>query len=85
MLQSFAPTPPGIKLPAGSYYNTAMPHGHIGMPPPLKDGQVHYRDGTQATVTQMSQDVAAFLDWAAQLTSSHGTGSGFMRLPIWRS
>lgn len=76
MLQSFAPTPPGIKLPAGSYYNTAMPHGHIGMPPPLKDGQVHYRDGTQATVTQMSQDVAAFLDWAAQphLVARHRVG-----------
>jgi ubiquinol-cytochrome c reductase cytochrome c1 subunit len=36
------------------------------MPPPLSDDQVTYADGTQATVEQMSQDVAAFLMWAAE-------------------
>lgn len=33
----------------------------ISMPPPLSDGMVDYQDGTPATVSQMSKDVAAFL------------------------
>jgi ubiquinol-cytochrome c reductase cytochrome c1 subunit len=39
------------------------------MPPPLTtDGQVTYADGTEATVEQMSTDVAAFLTWTAEPT-----------------
>ena len=47
------------------------------MPPPLTaDGQVTYADGTKATVDQMSQDVSAFLMWAAEpkLENRHRTG-----------
>ena len=36
------------------------------MPPPLSDGAVTYADGTEATVEQMAQDVAAFLMWTAE-------------------
>ena len=37
------------------------------MAPPLGvDGQVTFDDGTEATVSQMSKDVAAFLTWTAE-------------------
>jgi ubiquinol-cytochrome c reductase cytochrome c1 subunit len=48
------------------YGNTVFPGGWISMAPPLSDGQVSFADGTEATVEQMSQDVAAFLMWAAE-------------------
>jgi len=35
--------------------------GFIAMPAPLTAGQVTYDDGTEATVDQMSKDVAAFI------------------------
>jgi ubiquinol-cytochrome c reductase cytochrome c1 subunit len=38
----------------------------IAMPPPLSDDQVEYADGTDASVHQMSEDVSAFLMWAAE-------------------
>jgi ubiquinol-cytochrome c reductase cytochrome c1 subunit len=56
------------KTEAGAtlYGNTIFPGGWIAMPPPLSEGIVTYSDGTEATVEQMSQDVAAFLMWAAE-------------------
>ncbi|GAN90235.1 ubiquinol-cytochrome c reductase cytochrome c1 [Gluconobacter frateurii M-2] len=76
ILDSYAPPPAGTTLPPGSYYNTAMPHLHIAMPPPLHEGQITYSDGTKATVPQMAQDVGAFLSWAAHphLQTRHRTG-----------
>jgi ubiquinol-cytochrome c reductase cytochrome c1 subunit len=47
------------------------------MPPPLvAEGQVTYSDGTKATVAQMSDDVSAFLMWAAEpkLENRHRAG-----------
>jgi ubiquinol-cytochrome c reductase cytochrome c1 subunit len=48
-------------------------HGHrmvpgswIAMPPPISDGIVTYADGTDATEKQVSEDIAAFLMWAAE-------------------
>ena len=37
-------------------------------PPITADGQVTYADGTEATVSQMAQDVSAFLTWTAEPT-----------------
>ncbi|WP_408874002.1 cytochrome c1 [Gluconobacter roseus] len=65
ILLSYAPTPPGVKLDDGRYYNTALKWKHIGMPPPLQDGMLTYPDGTRATSAQMAGDVSAFLDWVA--------------------
>lgn len=48
------------------YENHAFSSGWIKMPPPLTEGQVTYADGTEATVERMSEDVAAFLMWAAE-------------------
>jgi ubiquinol-cytochrome c reductase cytochrome c1 subunit len=56
------------KEEAGSifYGNTAFPGGWIAMGPPLSEDLVTYADGTPATVENMSEDVAAFLMWAAE-------------------
>ncbi len=48
------------------YENHVFPGGWISMTPPLSDDQVTFSDGTQATVEQMSVDVAAFLMWTAE-------------------
>lgn len=48
------------------YENTAFPGGWIAMPPPLSADSVTYEDGTEATLDQEAQDIAAFLMWAAE-------------------
>jgi ubiquinol-cytochrome c reductase cytochrome c1 subunit len=50
------------------YANAVFSGGWISMPPPLSDGAVTYADGSEATVEQMAQDVAAFLMWTAEPT-----------------
>ena len=73
--------PAGLKVGPGQYYNPYMAGdlssywsgdehhvpagGFIAMPPPLRDGQVSYDDGTAQTVDQYSKDVAAFIAWAS--------------------
>ncbi|MDP5103157.1 MAG: cytochrome c1 [Erythrobacter sp.] len=57
----------GFETPPGLYFNKHFPNVNIAMPPPLVlDGQVTYADGTEATIPQMSADVAAFLTWTAE-------------------
>ncbi len=48
------------------YENTAFPGGYISMSPPLWGDDVVYEDGTEATLDQVSKDVAAFLMWTAE-------------------
>lgn len=48
------------------YVNETMEGGLISMAPPLWEGAVEYADGTVATESQMAEDVAAFLMWAAE-------------------
>lgn len=48
------------------YQNHAFPGGWIAMPPPLADDQVTYQGGKAASLRQMSEDVSAFLMWAAE-------------------
>ena len=53
----------------GLYHNPYFPNLNLAMAPPLTTtGQVTYDDGTEATVEQMSTDVAAFLAWTAEPT-----------------
>jgi cytochrome c1 len=66
ILNGFTPTPKGVTLPPGKFYNEYFPGHAISMPPPLFAGAVTYSDGTKATVPQMAHDVATFLNWAAQ-------------------
>ena len=36
------------------------------MPPPLRDGQISYADGSPETLEQYSADISAFMMWAAE-------------------
>lgn len=56
---------------------STVPGSWIAMPPPLSDDQVTYADGTAATVSQMSEDVSAFLMWAAEPKLMDRKESGF--------
>lgn len=58
----------GVSKIAGSW---------IAMPQPISDDQVTYADGTPATVAQMSEDVSAFLMWAAEPQMMARKESGF--------
>ena len=74
LLAGYGPQPaellakfPDAKTPAGLHYNPYFANLNIAMPPPLvAEGQVSYSDGTKATVPQMAEDVAAFLEWTAE-------------------
>ena len=81
--------------PLGLYYNPYMAGdtsgqwdgdprhipagGFLAMPPQLSDGRVSYLDGTEATVEQMSYDVAQFLQWAGDPKQSSRKSLG---LPV---
>jgi len=59
------------------YENHAFPGGLIAMPPPLSAGQVTYADGTESSLENESEDVAAFLMWAAEPRMMARKESGF--------
>jgi len=60
---------PEFTTPPGLHFNPYFANLNIAMAPPLAaDGQVTYADGTEATIDQMAQDVAAFLTWTAEPT-----------------
>jgi len=48
------------------YENTAFPGGWISMAPPLYGEDVEYADGHENDLHHISEDVAAFLMWAAE-------------------
>ena len=56
---------------------STVPGSWIAMPPPLADDQVTYADGTPATLSQMSEDVSAFLLWTAEPKLMDRKESGF--------
>jgi len=76
LLTGYAPTPDGVTLLPGHYYNAAYPGNQIAMPPVLHDNAVTYADGTKATAAQEAADVAAFLAWASDpnLNERHEIG-----------
>ena len=74
LLTGYGPIPedltakyPEFDTPDGLHFNEYFPNLNIAMAPPIttKD-QVTYADGTEATISQMSQDVSAFLAWTAE-------------------
>lgn len=67
------------KFEAGSmfYYNKAS-DSYVAMAPVLFDDGVVYADGTPATASQQSQDVAAFLMWAAEPKMVERKQAGFV-------
>lgn len=54
------------EMTEGLHFNPYFPNVQIAMAAPLSADQVEYADGTSATVSQMAQDVAAFLAWTAE-------------------
>ncbi|QIE56435.1 cytochrome c1 [Pikeienuella piscinae] len=62
------------------YENHAFPGGYLQMTPPLSAGLVEYQDGTEASVEQMSQDVAAFLMWTAEPKMTERKQAGFRNI-----
>jgi cytochrome c1 len=66
LLQGYVDAPADKEVPAGQYYNKYFAGNLIAMAPPLSDEQVEYTDGTPMTVEQYSEDIAAFLMWAAE-------------------
>ena len=82
LLSGYEPAPAGLRIAPGQHYNPYMAGdmtpfwdgdpehvpagGFIAMPAPLSAGQVTFDDGTEATVDQMSKDVAAFIAWASE-------------------
>jgi ubiquinol-cytochrome c reductase cytochrome b/c1 subunit len=66
LLNGYTKAPAGFVLPPGTYYNKYFPGHALKMPPPLRDGQVKYTDGTPETLDQYGRDVAAFLMWASE-------------------
>lgn len=67
LLTGYSENPPAhVELGDGQYYNQYFAGGKIGMPPPLGDDMVEYSDGTEATLSQQSEDVVHFLQWAAE-------------------
>jgi ubiquinol-cytochrome c reductase cytochrome c1 subunit len=59
--------PAGMTVPEGTHYNPYFNAGvSLKMPKPISDGQVTYDDGAPQTVEQYSEDVSAFLMWAAE-------------------
>jgi len=64
-LTGYHPAPAGASVPAGMYYNSALPDHATAMAPALKDGAVQYADGVKPTVARMARDVSTFLAWTA--------------------
>jgi ubiquinol-cytochrome c reductase cytochrome c1 subunit len=69
---------PDFETGTGLHFNKYFANVNIAMAPPLVvDGQVAYADGTEATVPQMSEDVAAFLTWTAEPTMEKRKQTGW--------
>ncbi|MBO9574352.1 MAG: cytochrome c1 [Sphingobium sp.] len=70
---------PDAKTPDGLFFNPYFANLNMAMPPPLtSEGQVSYGPGNpKPTVDQMSQDVSAFLTWAAEPKLEARKSTGF--------
>ncbi|OGN50871.1 MAG: hypothetical protein A2352_10135 [Caulobacterales bacterium RIFOXYB1_FULL_67_16] len=93
LLSGYRAAPAGLTIRAGQHYNPYMagdltpfwtgdPHhvpegGFIAMPPPLRNGQVTYDDGSPQTVDQYAKDVAAFIAWTSEPKMVERKQAGF--------
>ncbi|MBI4967197.1 MAG: cytochrome c1 [Rhodospirillales bacterium] len=66
LMMGYKDPPKDVTVADGMNYNTAFPGNQIAMPPQMQDDLVTYADGTKATADQIAQDIAAFLNWAAE-------------------
>ena len=93
ILTGYVPTPAGLTVAPGKYYNPYMPGdmgsywsgpadktpvgGFIGMSKQLVDDRVTYDDGVKATADQEAKDVVAFLAWASEPHQEERKKMGF--------
>ncbi|MFN4113694.1 MAG: cytochrome c1 [Sphingomonadaceae bacterium] len=70
---------PKFETGVGLHFNQYFPNLNIAMAQPIVvDGQVTYAEGApEATVSQMAQDVAAFLTWTAEPKLEDRKQTGF--------
>jgi len=67
LLTGYRPSPAGVVLREGLYFNPYFAGGAIGMAQALSEGVLEYDDPhVPATVSQMAKDVSTFLNWAAE-------------------
>ncbi len=67
LLTGYQDAPEGVEISEGTHYNPYFIAGKtLAMAPPLSDDLVDYDDGTKQTVDQYSQDISAFMMWAAE-------------------
>lgn len=66
LMSGYQDPPEGVALADGMNYNVAFSGNQIAMAPQIMDDLVTYADGTQATADQITKDVVAFLNWAAE-------------------
>ncbi|TCD06767.1 cytochrome c1 [Erythrobacteraceae bacterium CFH 75059] len=79
--QTIQQAAPEFTTGPGLHFNPYFPNLNIAMAPPLTSkGQVTFDDGTEATISQMSQDVAAFLMWTAEPSLIHRKQTGWAAL-----
>ena len=72
---------PEAATPAGLHFNPWFANLNIAMAAPIAaDDQVTYDDGTKATKAQMSEDVSAFLTWAAEPKMENRKSAGWAAL-----
>ena len=62
LLAGYEDAPADVEMQEGLYYNSYFPGQQLSMPQPLWGDD----DGTEATIDQQAEDVAAFLMWAAE-------------------
>ncbi len=78
LMHGYEEVPEGVDPVPGKYYNPVFLAGNwIAMPPPLRDGQISYTDGSPETLDQYAEDVAAFMMWAAEPKLEQRKAMGF--------
>ena len=66
LLIGYTDPPDNLEIGEGMYFNKWIKGNQIAMAPPLDDGYVDYDDGTENTLSQLSEDVVTFLAWSAE-------------------
>lgn len=79
LLTGYQDPPEGTEIAEGTHYNPYFANAAaLAMAPPLSADQVTYEDGTPQTLDQYSQDISAFLMWAAEPHLEERKRTGFM-------
>lgn len=79
LLTGYTNKPAAVTLAKGMNYNAVFPGNQIAMAAPLSDGLVKYQSkDVPQTVAQYSEDVTAFLAWAADPRLNERKGMGWI-------